>query len=157
MPKTPDEIKKGLECCSAANCTWDNGCPYRLSHHCAHELKADALAYIQQLETDGNAALAQMIDEACDKISTLEAELSDERNNHQHTIDIAERQKEQIKKLKNVVVRLNNERNQAVSELVGTCQVCLWEGTEKCASCHFNTEAWNVHESNWQWRGEQKA
>ena len=40
----------------------------------------------------------------------LEAELKDEKNNHQHTIEIAKRQKELIKKLKNVIVRLNNER-----------------------------------------------
>lgn len=154
--KNPDEIKKGLaahvdDCCSA--CTYWDDCH---DYNAMRELAADALAYIQQLETDGNAALMRMIDEACDKISTLEAELSDERNNHQHTIDIAEKQKEQIQKLKDVVVRLSNERDAAVSEIVGTCQVCEWEDSEKCASCHFNTDAWNAYESNWQWRGVQK-
>ena len=52
------------------------------------------------------------------------------------------------------VERLETERDAAVSELTGTCQVCRWEETEKCASCHFNTDAWNVHESNWEWRGQ---
>lgn len=49
--------------------------------------------------------------------------------------------------------QLEAERDAAVSELIGTCQVCRWEETEKCASCHFNADAWNVHESNWEWRG----
>lgn len=49
--RTPDEIKKGLECCSAEECTWDNGCPYMgLFSECNEGLKHDALAYIQQLE-----------------------------------------------------------------------------------------------------------
>lgn len=49
--------------------------------------------------------------------------------------------------------QLQRERDAAVNELVGTCQVCLWEETAKCATCHFNAEAWNVHESKWEWRG----
>ena len=48
--KSPDEIKKGLECCIASTCLTENGCPYRLSRHCGTGLKADALALIQQLE-----------------------------------------------------------------------------------------------------------
>jgi len=55
-----------------------------------------------------------------------------------------------------LIQQLEAERDVAVSELVGTCQVCRWEETEKCGSCHFNVEAWNAHESNWQWRGVQK-
>lgn len=51
---------------------------------------------------------------------------------------------------------LLEERDAAVSELVGTCQVCRWEETEKCASCHFCADAWNVHDSNWEWKGVQK-
>lgn len=135
MTRSPDEIKKGLAC--ASNCS-DNidgckDCPY-IGLDCP-DLHFDAIALIQQLE----------------------AEIKDAKENHQHTIDIAEKQKEQIQKLKNVVVRLGNERDAAVGELVGTCQVCEWEDTEKCASCHFNTDAWNTYESNWKWRGVQKS
>ena len=54
------------------------------------------------------------------------------------------------------IEQLEAERDAAVSELVGTCQVCRWEETAKCASCHFCEDAWNVHESNWEWRGVQK-
>ena len=53
--RTPEEIKKGLECCefaytSSSQC---RGCPYMLNCHVARPkttLKMDALAYIQQLE-----------------------------------------------------------------------------------------------------------
>ena len=48
--KTPDEIKKGLECCADyGNCS-AQGCPYNLIKDCGHDLYSDALAYIQQLE-----------------------------------------------------------------------------------------------------------
>lgn len=49
--------------------------------------------------------------------------------------------------------RLERERDAAVNELIGTCSVCRWEETKKCGSCHFNSDAWNVCESNWEWRG----
>ena len=54
------------------------------------------------------------------------------------------------------VAKLQAERDAMASELVGTCQVCRWEETAKCASCHFCEHAWNAYESNWEWRGVQK-
>jgi hypothetical protein len=113
--KTPDEIKKGLECCSKppheGPC---QECPYAPNNgYCAEIKSSDALALIQQLE-EQNAELLK-------KVEQLQA-----------------------------------ERDSAVSELVGTCQVCRWEETAKCASCHFCEDAWNAHESNWEWRGVQK-
>lgn len=45
--KTPDEIKRGLECCKDTRC---EGCPYFDIHHCAAENGLDALALIRQLE-----------------------------------------------------------------------------------------------------------
>lgn len=45
--KTPEEIKKGLECCQDTRC---EGCPYSNMRWCAKENGADALAYIKQLE-----------------------------------------------------------------------------------------------------------
>lgn len=45
--KTPDEIKKGLECCARlAGC---GECPYR-GEKCALTVSTDTLAYIKQLE-----------------------------------------------------------------------------------------------------------
>ena len=47
--RTPEEIKKGLECCAEyGNCS--EGCPYNPIKDCGHDLYSDALAYIQQLE-----------------------------------------------------------------------------------------------------------
>lgn len=53
--KSADEIKKGLECCSIDDYHCGEGCPYKDS--CITEdrykaLEADALALIQQLESD---------------------------------------------------------------------------------------------------------
>ena len=46
--KTPEDIKKGLECCDKlCRC---NVCPYRGEEWCATNKNEDALAYIQQLE-----------------------------------------------------------------------------------------------------------
>lgn len=57
MKKTPDEIKKGMECCQClASC---DECPYQVYVYgsfgcdecgCENDLLPDALAYIQQLE-----------------------------------------------------------------------------------------------------------
>lgn len=47
--KTPEEIKKGLECCgNSGKC---KGCPYYSGYElCMGTLAEDALAYVQQLE-----------------------------------------------------------------------------------------------------------
>jgi hypothetical protein len=67
MPKTPDEIKKGLECCnniySCPNCPYDNGDE---SWGCTVEKNADALALIQQLQAENEKKDA--------RIQQLEAE-----------------------------------------------------------------------------------
>ena len=56
--KTPDEIKKGLECCLKlkTNCSL---CPYapNVDGDCMNGLVPDALAYIQQLERERDAAV----------------------------------------------------------------------------------------------------
>lgn len=47
--RTPEEIKKGLECCAEdGNCS--KGCPYNPIRDCGNDLYSDALAYIQRLE-----------------------------------------------------------------------------------------------------------
>lgn len=52
--KTPDEIKKGMECCKLHDCYDDadcSQCPYtRTTGKCVFVMHDDALAYIQQLE-----------------------------------------------------------------------------------------------------------
>lgn len=128
--KTADEIKKGLETCSADECHGQHtDCPYHPDLMCIRNICADALALIKQLE----------------------AELSDAKNNHQHTIDIAERMKSQIEKLKKVIVRLNTERDAAVKSLRGRCFECKHNKTSVCLICSKDKEL-----KYWQWRGVQK-
>lgn len=48
--RTPEEIKKGLKICGDAKCHDCRGCAYD-GTTCDNEFNNDALAYIQQLET----------------------------------------------------------------------------------------------------------
>ena len=75
MPKTPDEIKKGLECC-VGKCAFHKPCPYENDSDCFKMLKKDALALIQQLEKDKNDLLEEreLNDFLRDKVKQLEAE-----------------------------------------------------------------------------------
>lgn len=55
MGRTPDEIKKGLECCQydSDGMLLCDECPYKTRScdcECLSKLAADALAYIRQLE-----------------------------------------------------------------------------------------------------------
>ncbi len=63
--KTPDEIKKGLECC---NEMCDSSCPYWEDSECPISVRNDALAYIKQLEAD-NAQQARCIENLTDKLN----------------------------------------------------------------------------------------
>lgn len=57
--KKPEEIEKGLECCAEyGNCS--EGCPYNQIKDCGHDLYSDALAYIQQLERERDAAVKEL-------------------------------------------------------------------------------------------------
>ena len=56
--RTPEEIKKGLECCSSNG--FCHKCPYDGMPCNNLELEADALAYIQQLERERDAAVEDM-------------------------------------------------------------------------------------------------
>lgn len=48
--KTPDEIKKGLECVGGLIEPCVSGCPYEKSCECGLTAARDAIEYIQQLE-----------------------------------------------------------------------------------------------------------
>lgn len=64
--KSPDEIKKGLEC-HARPCGCDMGCPY--VEECSEDegcpMSADAIAYISQLESQNRCF--KEIKESCEK------------------------------------------------------------------------------------------
>lgn len=66
MTRTPDEIKKGLGCCSEDGC---KKCPYWEDCNMADgfsELAGDALALIQQLEAEQDALMHYLHSMGCD-------------------------------------------------------------------------------------------
>ena len=76
MPKTPDEIKKGMECCITDNC---KECPYYPLYEvfgCKLARAKDSLALIRQLEKDKADLLEEreLNDFLRDKVKQLEAE-----------------------------------------------------------------------------------
>ena len=76
--KTPEDIKKALECCSDAD-GFDGDCikcPYKGEQWCGDKSKIDALAYIQQLENQ--------IGELTEKVEQLEAERSHSHHNRRN-------------------------------------------------------------------------
>lgn len=65
--RTPEEIKRGLECCKPVWVdnhwkTCDTKCPYidDVGGFCRAQLMADALALIQQLERERDAAVSDL-------------------------------------------------------------------------------------------------
>lgn len=85
-------------------------------------------------------------------IEQLEAELADAKRNHQHTIDIAEKQKEQIGKLKKLVVRLYKEKKAAIIDCSEfPCKTCDdRENRDLCCTC---IKPGNTRRVNYVWRG----
>ena len=58
--RTPEEIKKGLECCSQNTYTCGEGCPYEIECQRmgrSNDVILDTLAYIQQLERERDVAI----------------------------------------------------------------------------------------------------
>lgn len=160
MTRTPTEIKKGLECrIRSYNDVCDNQCDtcdLRILAYPIGERYEDALSYIQQLEARNlamyNTILSVMhfVDKWLDDCPDYDPDAD------LNGVDAVQRSVKAREIALQAIERLEAERDAAVSELIGTCQVCRWEDTEKCADCHFNPEAWNVHESKWEWRGVQK-
>ena len=132
MPKTPDEIKKGLECCMMSTC--EPSCPYDNPVDCgfAVQLLQDALALIQQLQAE-NAEKAKTI-------MWMEAERDD---------------------LKRIIHQLEAERDAAVADLKeladrhGTCFGCKRFTGERCGDTEYKIIC-GFHASKWEWRGVQK-
>lgn len=137
--KSPDDIKKGLECCGKG-LTWDEtcgmGCPYEGMYitGCSMEISADALALIRQLEERNKS-----LQENNDKLLALDGEL------HRDYLEQRER-----------ADRLEAERDALFKEVRGRCSTCKhWDKEpeeEPCASCVVLDG--QCH--NWQWRGVQK-
>ena len=77
--KTPEDIKKGLECCSDTD-GFDGdciNCPYKGEQWCGDKSKIDALSYIQQLENQIGelTEMVEQLEEAQPKWISVEERL----------------------------------------------------------------------------------
>lgn len=127
--------------------------PLEKCEKCPDFIFEDVQEYIRLLETR-NGAIEKALDEVFvlnDKQASIIRSLNS--NNSQVRKSLQDNGFQTLEELLQAYSQVKRERDAAVNELVGTCQVCLWEETVKCATCHFNEEAWNVHESKWEWRG----
>lgn len=126
MPRTPEEIKKGLECCMDHDGTCED-CPY-VDGECRafEQLAGDALALIQQLQYD-NAQQARCIENLTDKLNALNDELAE----------------------------LQAERDALMEQAkyAGVCDMCKHEHTPlnelPCKECSLSNR-------KFEWRGVQK-
>lgn len=130
--KTPDEIKKGLECCTpgwVAN-HWkscSSKCPYiTLSASCRGQLVYDSLTYIQQLENH--------IGELTEKVAQL---------------DHVTRERDALLEIVKELGECNYcKHNSYCPHTIPDCMSCK-DGNCQCYSCG--------HQSKWQWSGVQEG
>ena len=142
MTRTPDEIKKGLECCSEDGC---KSCPYEQDCYTTDgfsALAADALDLIQQLQ-DENAQQARCIENMTDKLNAMNDE----------------------------VAKLQAERDAAVADLKDcVTEAAQGDDFDCCFACKYNNEYGGCDRPNytieacgvedfdnkWTWRGVTK-
>ena len=150
--KTPNEIKKGLECCKKGNACRTH-CPYdgwrSGMEECTSELADDALALIQQLEDH--------LREATKKIEQLEAEREDMTARYKIADDCAKKKGEMNEKLYAELSAVKAERDAAVRDLTEMAQ----DTDESCEYCemfktpHCSLEC-RMKNKGFKWRGVQK-
>ena len=136
--KTPDEIKKGLECCDHEGCL---GCPYDDTCEVHYVTCAkDALAYIRQLERERDATrqerdgLSIMLTSAESAFETMK------RERDALLADLREADRVDCSLCKSYIHAESNDCEYA-DFLCDNCEV-------KECSCRNCKDG-----SNWQWRG----
>ena len=140
--KTPEEIKKGLECCMDYQSCAEYGeskCPYNDVTKCMEALLADALAYIQQLEMD-NDRLDKAVTEATELLRSG-VELVSKRN----------------KELEAQLAQVEREKYAAISELANSCYACRFILDDShCEGCFQRNGKypWSpMARTKFEWRG----
>ena len=139
--RTPEEIKRGVECCNAFNAC--PSCPYEHivdTEHgwgCVVIRNADTLALIQQLERERDEARSDL-----DTLSYANTEL--------HSAYEA----------------MKRERDVAVEAPHGVCKACIHFNGHyppgdimsccKFEECIYGMGEWDA-EDHWQWRGVQEV
>lgn len=162
--KTPEEIKKGLECCSKTDKCPE--CPYYGEDWCSTKKNVDALAYIQRLEIR-NGAIEKSLDEVFvlnDKQASIIRSLNS--NNSQVRKALQDNGFRTLEELLQAYSQVKRERDAAVSELPHHCWNCKYHRDEPIeeiddygrtihiycdADCCFPDE-----NSSWEWRGVQE-
>lgn len=158
--KTPEEIKKGLECCYSPvealfRCV---GCPYQGSAVCKMSLHNDALEYIARLEAKNEAykqsAINCCYESRCNKkIKDLESlcqKLTDEKERLEVEMRDCE---DRFDSLVAVNERIERERKAAVEDLkmLAKCPTCAHYDTPcgrgPCMNCH------PIERQGYVWRG----
>ena len=159
MPKTPEEIKKGLGCCIKSTC--EPCCPYGNASNCkfAIHLLEDALAYIQQLEEEREAAIAHS-GRLTEHIWALEKDIDRLTGEVDNAYNIQNEQLERIQ-------QLEAERDAAVADLreadIIECEHCKHyreydsECGYECQTCARDCMCVDCYKnSHWEWSGVQK-
>ena len=138
--RTPEEIKRGLECCALGEC--DNGCPYFEKMLKCTDKNMDALTLINQLQEDKRQ---------------LERE-RDEARNDLDAISYANTE------LYSAYDAMKRERDAAMELLKQfECNSCIHENVgaedKPCVNCIHNY-AFRLKSplvDNWQWHGPQEV
>ena len=131
--KTPEEIKKGLECAVDKKCIGKECSYFNEEYACIRMVQVDAFALIQQLEAD----------------------LKQEKADHQHTYECAEVFQKENAELLEKIKRLERERDAAIYDLKKTreCRSCkhidVVPSEQPCKSC-------GIRGRNYEWRGPCK-
>lgn len=144
MSKTPEEIKKGLECAVDKKCIMQE-CPYYSEeYNCIRAAQVDALALIQKLEAD----------------------LKQEKADHQHTYECAEVFQKENAELVRKSEQLERERDALLALIreYAACETCKYECSPENDEAFFNEcigcdkEVCKCREcvedcEHWEWRG----
>ena len=148
--KSPDEIEKGLECCAASYADCHRKCPYKPDCDGSQILK-DALALIQQLEEEREAAVARsdrltehiwelekdiyrLTDEACNayniqteqlaRIQQLEKRVIHLEALNQSNLTTITMQERTRARLQEQISQLEAERDAAAGVIEHSCATC---------------------------------
>lgn len=147
--KSPDEIKKGMECCvigpSAKQPTCGE-CPYKLVNNCSDALLKDTAGLVQQLESDKEQLegllhhMNQLRDAAADRALKMEERV--------HQLE------DHLRDARKMVERLEAERDALMGYLQSMgCDTCLHDNYDAPDSpCNDCTATRNM----WVFEGVQK-
>lgn len=147
MSKSPEEIKKGLECCYSPvdpmlRC---EACPYYGSIVCKMRLHTDALAYIQRLEAE-NAELVRKTEQLQSSMGQVAKALQD---NGFQTLDELLQAYSQVKQERDAAVK--DMKKMASSRDGVRCSVCRYRKAGSLGPCERC-----IISDSWEWRGVQE-